>query len=62
MLKTSHMTKYVHLILLSKSILLQNVITKQLQTQTLDSQQSDQVMPTQPRDPNNKIKPAYKKY
>ena len=39
-----------------------NYITKQLQTQTLDSQQSDQVMFTQPRDPNNRAKPAYKKY
>ena len=39
-----------------------NNITKQLQTQTLASQQSDQVMLTQPRDPNNKTKPAYKKY
>ena len=39
-----------------------NNITKQLQTQTIDSQQSDQVLFAQPRDPNNKIKPAYKKY
>ena len=39
-----------------------NIITKQLQTQTLDSQQSDQIMFTQPRDPNNKTKPAFKKY
>ena len=39
-----------------------NNITKQLQTNTLDSQQSDQRMFTQPRDPNNKTKPAYKKY
>ena len=39
-----------------------NNITKQLQTQTLDSQQSDQLMFTQYRDPNNKTKPAYKKY
>ena len=39
-----------------------NNITKQLQTQSLHSQQSDQVMFTQPRDPNNKTKPAYKKY
>ena len=37
-----------------------NNITKQLQTQSLHSQQSDQVMDTQPRDPNNKTKPAYK--
>ena len=39
-----------------------NNITKQLQTQTLDPQKSDQVMFAQPRDPNNKTKPAYKKY
>ena len=39
-----------------------NNIAKQLQTQSLHSQQSDQVMFTQPRDPNNKTKPAYKKY
>ena len=39
-----------------------NNITKQLQTQTLDSSQQEQLMFTQPRDPNNKIKPAYKKY
>ena len=39
-----------------------NNITKQLQTQSLHSQQSDQVRFTQPRDPNNKTKPAYKKY
>ena len=39
-----------------------NNVTKQLQTQSLHSQQSDQVMFTQPRDPNNKTKPAYKKY
>ena len=39
-----------------------NNITKQLQTQTLKSQQSDQIMFTQSRDPNNKNKPAYKKY
>ena len=38
-----------------------NIITKQLQTQSLHSQQSDQVLFTQPRDPNNKTKPAYKK-
>ena len=39
-----------------------NVITKQIQTQTLESQQPDQLMFTQYRDPNNKTKPAYKKY
>ena len=39
-----------------------NKITKQLENQTLESQQSDQIMYTQPRDPNNKTKPAYKKY
>ena len=37
-------------------------MTKQLQTQTLDSQQSDQVLFTQTRDPNNKTKPACEKY
>ena len=37
-----------------------NNITKQLQTQTLDSQQSNQVMFTQPRDLNNKTKPTHK--
>ena len=39
-----------------------NKIIKQLQTQTLDPQPTDQVMFTQPRDPNSKTKPAYKKY
>ena len=39
-----------------------NTITKQLQTQTLDSSNQEQLMFTQPRDPNNKNKPAYKKY
>ena len=39
-----------------------NNITKQLQTQSSNSQQSDQIMFTQSRDPNNKTKPAYKKY
>ena len=34
--------------------------TKQLQTQTLDSSQQEQLIFTQPRDPNNKNKPAYK--
>ena len=37
-------------------------ITNQLQTQTLDSSQQEQLMFTQPRDPNNNNKPAYKKY
>ena len=37
-----------------------NNITKQLQTQTLDSSNKEQLMFTQPRDPNNKNKPAYK--
>ena len=37
-------------------------LTKQLQSQSLNQQQSDQIMFTQPRDPNNKTKPAYKKY
>ena len=39
-----------------------NNITKQLQTQILGSSQQEQLMFTQPRDPNNKNKPAYKKY
>ena len=39
-----------------------NNFTKQLQTQSLNSQQSDQIMFTQSRDPNNKTKAAYKKY
>ena len=34
--------------------------TKQLQTQTLASSQQEQLMFTQPRDPNNKNKHAYK--
>ena len=37
-----------------------NNITKQLQTQTLDPSNPEQLMLTQPRDPNNKNKPAYK--
>ena len=36
-----------------------DTITKQLQTQTLNSKQ-EQLMFTQPRDPNYKNKPAYK--
>ena len=39
-----------------------NNLTKQLQSQSLNQQQTDQIMFTQPRDPNNKTKPAYKKY
>ena len=35
-----------------------NNITKQFQTQTLDFSQNDHVMFTQPRDPNDKPKPA----
>ena len=38
-----------------------NNIAKQLQTQTLDSSEEEQLMFTQPKDPNNKNKPAYKK-
>ena len=34
--------------------------TKQVQTHTLDSSQQEQLMLTQPRDPNNKNKPSYK--
>ena len=37
-------------------------ITKQLNTQTLDHPSQEQLMYTQPKDPNNKYKPAYKKY
>ena len=36
-------------------------ITKQLNTQTLDHSSQEQLMYTQPKDPNNKHKPAYKK-
>ena len=39
-----------------------NNITKQLNTQTLDHTSQEQLMYTQPKDPNNKNKPAYKKY
>ena len=39
-----------------------NTITKQLQTQTLDSSNPEQLLFTQPSDPNNKNNPAYKKY
>ena len=38
-----------------------NNITKQLNTQTLDHSSQEQLMYTQPKDPNNKNKPAYKK-
>ena len=38
------------------------IITKQFQTQTLDSSQQEQLMFTQPKDPNIKNKPANKKY
>ena len=38
-----------------------NNITKQLNTQTLDPSSQEQLMFTQPKDPNNKNKPAYKK-
>ena len=37
-----------------------NNITKQLNTQTLDHSSQEQLMYTQPKDPNNKNKPAYK--
>ena len=36
--------------------------TNHLQTQTLDSSQQEQLMLTQPRDPNNKKKQAYKNF
>ena len=39
-----------------------NNITKQLHTQTLEPSSQEQLMFTQPKDPNNKNKPAYKKY
>ena len=39
-----------------------NNITKQLNTQTLDPSSQEQLMFTQPKDPNNKNKPAYNKY
>ena len=39
-----------------------NNITKQLNTQTLDPSSQEQLMFTQTKDPNNKNKPAYKKY
>ena len=38
-----------------------NNITKQLQTQTLDSSQQEHLLFIQPRVPNDKNKPAYKK-
>ena len=37
-----------------------NNITKQVNTQTLDPSSQEQLMFTQPKDPNNKNKPAYK--
>ena len=39
-----------------------NSIKNQLQTRNLDVQQSEQLMFTQPRDPNKKHEPAYKRY
>ena len=39
-----------------------NSITKQLHTQTLEPSSQEQLMFTQPKDPNNKNKPACKKY
>ena len=39
-----------------------NSITNQLQSQNLETQQSEHLMFTQPRDHNNKQKPTYKKY
>ena len=38
-----------------------NNITKQLNTQTFEPSSQEQLMFTQPKDPNNKNKPAYKK-
>ena len=39
-----------------------NKITKQLNAQTLEPSSQEQLMFTQPKDPNNKKKPAYKKF
>ena len=39
-----------------------NKIMEQLHTQTLESSSQEQLMFTQPKDPNNKKKPAYKKF
>ena len=39
-----------------------NNIPKQLNTQTLDHSSQEQLMYAQPKDPNTKNKPAYKKY
>ena len=39
-----------------------NNITNQLNTQTLEPSSQEQLMFSQPKDPNNKNKPAYKKY
>ena len=39
-----------------------NNLTNQLQTQTLDSSKQEKLMFTQSRDPNNKSKPAFKKF
>ena len=39
-----------------------NNITKQLNTQTFDPSSQEQLLFTQPKDPNNKNKPAYTKY
>ena len=39
-----------------------NSITKQVCTQTLEPSLQEQLLFTQPKDPNNKNKPAYKKY
>ena len=39
-----------------------NTLTKQLNTQTLEPSSQEQLMFTQPKDPNDKKKPAYKKY
>ena len=39
-----------------------NVVTNQLQSQNLETQQSEHPLITQPRDPNNKHNPAFEKY
>ena len=39
-----------------------NTLTKQLNTQTLEPTSQEQLIFTQPKDPNNKTKPASKKF
>ena len=59
------MIKYALMISLFKVVTLQvevNSFTNQLQSQNFETQQSEHLMFTQSTDPNNKHKPAYKKY